>query len=60
METFTLELTKDEFDLLKTYIPSITLQNVTAADAIKVGNIIVGLQEKLDKLVKEETTEVTS
>ena len=47
---YTLELTTDEYKLLKTYVPSITLQGVTAKDAIAISNIILGLGAKLEKL----------
>ncbi len=54
MKNYTLELTQEELDLLKSYIPAITLQNITPQDAVKVGTIILDLQLKLEKLSPEE------
>ena len=54
MKNYTLELTQDELDLLNSYVPAITLQNITPQDAVKVGTIILDLQLKLEKLYPEK------
>lgn len=62
---YTLELTQTEFDLLKNFVPNITLQGLNAKDSITLANVILGLSDKIEKLspvisaeeVKEEPNE---